>query len=539
MSEEESRFYTYQDEFDEALLRGKRPVSQIDLYKEQQASVLRGSLLEFTKTFYPLLTGRDFIVPAPSGRESHVITIAKSLTRAARLQLLDQRLIINTPPGSGKSTLLVMWVAWTLASYPDCRFLYISYSKVLAAKHTETIKRIISLPHYNYLFDVRIRHDSKAREYFQTTLGGAVAAFGSGGAITGQDAGLPGLDRFSGAVIIDDAHKPDEVHSDTIRQSVIENYRETIQQRARGVNVPYIFIGQRLHEDDLANYLLEEKDGNIWERTVIKAIDDAGNSFYPNVYPIQQLRIRQERDPYVFSSQFQQDPIPAGGAVFKPEWFPLLPIEPKMLVTFITADTAETDKAYNDATVFSFWGLYEIEQRGQKTGQIGLHWLNCWELRIEPKDLEAEFMSFYADCMLHPVKPLIAAIEKKSTGVTLSSSLSQMRGLQIRDVKRTKASGSKTTRFLEMQPIIAAKLVSLTEGARHVEMCLNHMSKITANDTHRHDDIADTCYDAIKMALIDKTLVLDTKQDAIKAATIMQRQKSTLRARSSLYGSNQ
>ncbi len=72
---------------------------------------------------------------------------------------------------------------------------------------------------------------------------------------------LPGLERFSGAVIIDDAHKPDEVHSDTIRQSVIDNYRETIQQRCRGINVPIIFIGQRLHEDDLAAYLINAKDG--------------------------------------------------------------------------------------------------------------------------------------------------------------------------------------------------------------------------------------------------------------------------------------
>lgn len=220
--------------------------------KEQLASELRSSLIEFTKFFYPLLTGRQFIISQPIGRESHHITIAHALTSASRLEIPDHRLLVNISPGSGKSTLLAMWVAWTLAKFPDSRFLYISYSKVLAAKHTETIKRIMQLAHYVYLFDVRIRHDSKAREYFQTTGGGAVAAFGSGGAITGQDAGLPGLDRFTGAVIIDDAHKPDEVHSDTIRLSVIDNYRETIQQRARGINVPFIFIGQRLHEDDLA-----------------------------------------------------------------------------------------------------------------------------------------------------------------------------------------------------------------------------------------------------------------------------------------------
>ena len=114
-----------------------------------------------------------------------------------------------------------------------------------------------------------------------------------------------------------------------------------------------------------------------------------------------------------------------------------------------------------------------------------LHWLDCEEIRVEPKDLEDAFRSFYANCMLHKVRPEMAAIEKKSSGVTLCSILSDMRGLKIREVMRTKASGSKTARFLEMQPKIASKLITFTEDARHAEMCIKHMIKITANDTHK------------------------------------------------------
>jgi predicted phage terminase large subunit-like protein len=479
----------------------------IDYEKEQLSATLKGSLLEFTKTFYPLLTGRQFIISNPLGREAHVITISRALTRAARLELPTQRLLINIAPGHGKSLLLSMWVAWTMASYPDSRFLYISYSKVLAAKHTETIKRILQLSHYNYLFDVRIRHDSKAREYFQTTSGGAVAAFGSGGAITGQDAGLPGLGRFTGAVIIDDAHKPDEVHSDTIRQSVIDNYRETIQQRARGINVPFIFIGQRLHEDDLASYLLNGNDGYEWDKVILKSIDEAGNALYPEAFPLSMLRIKQEKDIYVFASQHQQDPQPAGGALFKPAMFELLDFEPQIITTFITADTAETDKSYNDATSFSFWGLYELETMGRKTGEYALHWLDNMEIFVEPKDLKDSFMDFWQECMSHKIPPLIAGIEKKSTGVTLISLLQEVRGIQIRNIERNRASGSKTQRFLEIQPYVASRLVSFTRGARHSEQCIKHMSKITANNTHKRDDIGDTLIDAIKMALIDKTII--------------------------------
>src|SRR5271157_4407249 len=106
----------------------------IDQEKELLAAELRGSLLRFTQFFYPLLTGRDFIVSNPAGRESHHITVARALTQVCRLEIPNNRLLINISPGSGKSTLLAAWVAWTLASYPDSRYLYISYSKVLAAK---------------------------------------------------------------------------------------------------------------------------------------------------------------------------------------------------------------------------------------------------------------------------------------------------------------------------------------------------------------------------------------------------------------------
>ena len=457
--------------------------------KGQLASELRSSLLEFTKFFYPLLTGRQFIVSQPVGRESHHITISKALTQASRLEIHNHRLLINISPGSGKSTMLAMWVAWTLSKWPDSRYLYISYSKVLAAKHTETIKRIIQLPHYDFLFDVRIRHDSKAREYFQTTNGGAVAAFGSGGAITGQDAGLPGQNRFSGAVIIDDAHKPDEVHSDTIRLSVIDNYRETIQQRARGINVPYIFIGQRLHEDDLAAYLLAGKDGYQWQTVILKSIDLAGNALYPEVNTLESLRIKQERDPYVFSSQYQQEPIPAGGALFKPEWFVLLDDEPDVIYTFITADTAETSKSYNDATAFSFWGIYEIISYDRKTGQYGLHWIDTLETRIEPKDLKETFLDFWQECMRYKKPPQMVAIEKKSTGGTLISLLSEIRTIRVMDIPRTRESGNKTKRFLDAQPYVAERRVSFPALGRHVKLCIDHMSKITANETHRWDDI--------------------------------------------------
>ncbi len=498
---------------------------------------LWGSFLLFTRIFYPIVNGRDFVISQPHGRESHFITIARELTACARLQ--EMSLIINVPPGSGKSTLLSYWTAWNLSKYPDSQFLYISYGHELASKHTEMIKRIMSTSHYKEVFDVHIRHDSKAKDHFRTTMGGSVKAFGSSGGIVGHDAGLPNLDRFSGAVILDDLHKIDEAHSTTIRQKVIENYRETILQRPRSPRVPIIFLGQRVHEDDIVNYMLSGNDERKWKTVILKSIDDAGNALYPEVNPLSQLLEKQDKNPYVFSAQYQQDPIPAGGSLFKPEWFYAMDDEPLILQTFITADTAETNKSYNDATVFGFWGVYEIETMGRKTGEHGLHWLDCMEIRVEPRDLKETFMDFWQECMRHRLPPMMAAIERKSTGTTLLSVLQDLRGMQIRNIERNRSSGSKTQRFLEVQPYVASRCISYTRNAKHMPMCLAHMGKITANDSHRHDDIADVLADAIRIALIDKTILYNIKQNDTIAATIMQGQKSALRARSNLHGGYQ
>lgn len=508
----------------------------IDLEKETQAADLKGSLLLFTRFFYQHLTGREFIVSSPPGRESHHITVCRAFTQLFREQHPAYGLIINLPPGYGKSVMTSMWVAWCYAHYPDCNFLYISYSHELAAAHTSFIKQIMTSKMYKYLFDVDISSDTRAKDHFMTTAGGSVAAFGSSGAVTGRNAGSPGLDRFSGCVVIDDAHKPNEIHSDSVRESVIRNYNETIMQRPRDVNVPIVFIGQRLHEDDLAAYMMSGKDVRKWDKVILKGIDDAGNALYPEVQSLDYLRQLQEKQPFVFSSQIQQEPIPSGGSVFKPEWFVTLDFEPKIVKTFITADTAETDKSYNDATVFSFWGLYEIEVFERKTGVWGLHWIDCVEMRVDPKDLKDAFLDFWADCSRHRFPPLIAAIEKKSTGVTLVSVLkNEVRGLQIRDIERTKASGSKTQRFLEIQPYIAEKRISFTKGARHIDMCINHMAKITANDTHRHDDLCDTVADAIKIALIDKLLQTNTDIQPKISRSLLHHEQSLLESQRNAY----
>lgn len=496
---------------------------------------LHRSLLAFTQDFYYLRTGRRFDLSQPIGRESHYLTICRALVRVMKGE--TKRLMINVPPRYGKTELLIEFVAWALSQFPDSNFLYVSYSLGLAKKQTKTIRQIVGMNEYRDIFDVSLSDDTSAQGNFETSMGGSVYAAGADGEITGRGAGIKGCNRFGGCIVIDDIHKPSEVSSDTMRTSVNEWYFNTLQSRLNDPeNTPIIFIGQRLHEDDLAANLI--KTGN-WDTIIIPALDGAGNALHPEMHSITMLRNMQETMPYVFSSQYQQDPLPAGGGIFKPEWFYQMDDEPNLIATFITADTAETSKDYNDATVFSFFGIYKIAHGDMESDILALHWIDCLELRIEPKDLEKEFLAFYASCMRHKIKPRIAAIEKKSTGVTLNSILKNIRGLTVMDIERTKTSGNKTTRFLEIQPIIASKQVSLPKEGKHTVMVLEHMRKITANDSHRHDDIADTLYDGVKLGIIDNIILSQTpgkvQEDERKAQGIMGTFRRVLELRSKRY----
>lgn len=469
---------------------------------------LLSSFFAFNRFFYEARTRREFLISSPLHREPHATTICRELTDVFLLR--TNRLMITIPPGFGKTTLCQNFIAYSFAWYADCRFLYISHSYDLAATHTHTIKKIMELKEYRELFNVQLRRDQSAKDFFETTDGGAVAAFGAKGSIVGRDAGLPGLDRFSGALIIDDIHKPDEVHSDNTREKVHKNYFETIETRLRSVNVPIIFIGHRLHEDDLQAHLLNGADGMEWKHVNLKAIDDNGNALYPEVMPKNKLLIMKQKQPYVFYSQYQQEPTPAGGSLFKEEWFETLSEEPEILATFLTFDGAETEKKYNDATAMSFFGLYRLKHENVNLDLYGLHWLDCLEEWVEPKDLESLFMDFYVSCLHHKVKPTISAIEKKSTGTTLLSLLKRRQGLAVLDVDRTVAEGSKTDRFIEMQPYTASRQVTLPLYGKHNAKVIKHMSKITANNTHARDDIADTLQIAIDIALIRKLIITQT-----------------------------
>lgn len=251
-------------------------------------------------------------------RAQHHRLISDALMRVYRGEC--KRLIINIPPRYSKTELAVInFMGWTLGHVPDAEFIHTSYSGLLAAGNAWQTRELVLADAYREIFpNTLLRGDSAAKHEWRTTEGGCVYAVGTGGTITGYGAGKH-RDTFGGAILIDDPHKADEARSDVIRKGVIEWFQNTLESRKNGPNTPIILIMQRLHESDLAGWLLEGGNGEQWEHLCLPAICEDGSALWPEKQPIEDLHRMEQASPYTFAGQYMQRPAPLEGGLFKPD----------------------------------------------------------------------------------------------------------------------------------------------------------------------------------------------------------------------------
>lgn len=231
-----------------------------------------------------------------------------------------KRLIINIPPRYSKTELAVInFMAWCFGKVPDSEFIHVSYSATLAANNAFQTRNLVQEEAYKRVFpDFGLRDDSKAKDDWRTAKGGVCYSQGTGGTITGFGAGKF-RDSFGGAIIIDDPHKASEARSDTVRKGVIEWFQNTLESRTNSPDTPIIVIMQRLHEEDLAGWLLNGGNGEVWEHLELSAIQPDGSALWPAKHSIEVLERMELAAPYVFSGQYRQRPSPPAGGFFKPD----------------------------------------------------------------------------------------------------------------------------------------------------------------------------------------------------------------------------
>lgn len=338
---------------------------------------LLSKTLNFTRYFFKQRFKRKFIVG------QHHVKIAAALDRV--LQGETKRLIINIAPRYGKTELAVKnFIAAGFALNPAAKFIHLSYSDDLARDNSRGVQEILRNPEYRRLFPGTMPTSVNTRKWL-TSAGGGLYAVSSSGQVTGFGAGLvdkedeaelmeeiDALDKpaelqeptgedcgqqaisaspdFGGAIIIDDPIKPDDARSDLIREKVNQKFETTIRNRVNSRNTPIIIIMQRLDEDDLCGYL-QKLEPDEWEVLSLPCVytDENGDlqALWPFKHTLAELQDLKEKNPYVYDTQYMQNPRPLEGLMYEREFktYGILPNTRKKVRKNYT-DTADEGTDY-------------------------------------------------------------------------------------------------------------------------------------------------------------------------------------------------
>lgn len=283
----------------------------------------------------------------------HIDCVAEHLMAVSAGEL--PRLIINVPPGTTKSSVAaILWPSWEWLTAPQVRWIMASYAQPFAFRDSRKMRTLIQSRGgraSGTLFERRgyqgvlallgqawqLAGDQNAKGRYDTTAGGMRLATSVDGQATGDHA-----DR----IVVDDPANPKQAQSAADRKTVQDWWDQTMSSRYIDENAAAVIVHQRLHEQDLAGHLLAKEAG--WHHLCLPAEYVAGHQFTcpakvtlpsgrtisgdPRTRPGELLdpkrlsaatleRRRVDLGAFGFAGQFQQQPAPEGGGMFKREWF--------------------------------------------------------------------------------------------------------------------------------------------------------------------------------------------------------------------------
>jgi predicted phage terminase large subunit-like protein len=334
----------------------------VTLSPAEYAFILRHDFMSFIERSFYELNPQTRFLPGP-----HIEVMASKLEACRKGK--SKRLIINLPPRGLKSHCTsISFAAWWLGHNPAGHVICASYGQDLADKLARDCRTIMVSAWYQRLFATRMANRQAVHD-FTTTDQGTRMATSVGGVLTGRGADL---------ILIDDPLKPDEALSETRRKAVNEWYDNTLLSRLNDKNNgSIIIIMQRLHQDDLVGHVLEQEDWDVLSFSAIADKDEthlienpfgtrlfkrnAGDALHPERESLTTYQtIRQTIGEYNFTSQYQQDPSPPGGAMVKTGWLKFIepgeqPAEFSRIVQ--SWDTANKATELSDFSVCTTWGV--------------------------------------------------------------------------------------------------------------------------------------------------------------------------------------
>ena len=323
-------------------------------------AILRTDFASFIqRCFHSLAPGSTFLM------NWHIVALAYHLEQV-RLGKI-KRLIINMPPRSLKSIACsVAFLAFVLGHDPTKRLIAVSYGSDLATKHANDCRSILNSDWYRRVFPrTRISPTKNTESEVVTTRNGYRLTTSLDGTLTGRGGDI---------IIIDDPLKPIDALSDPKRERVNQWFFNTLLSRLDDKqNGAIIVVMQRLHMNDLTGVLLNGSDK--WKLLNLTAIADrdeeieigeeltyfrrAGEVLHSEREPISVLEsIRSQLGSDTFAAQYQQAPVPPGGAMIKRVWvrrYEQLPARETYSHFIQSWDCASKEGGQNDWSVCTTW----------------------------------------------------------------------------------------------------------------------------------------------------------------------------------------
>lgn len=248
-------------------------------------------------------------------------------------------LVINVAPGSTKSIVCsIMFVPWCWTRMPSLQYIGGSHQKDLSVEFGKKSRDIIWSDKYRACFpEIKLRPDQSGRTFHQNTEKGWRLATSTGSGVIGRHGHIIG---------IDDPIDPRKAISDVELKNANDWINDTLSQRkVNQAKTPTILIMQRLHQSDPTANMIEQAKKS--QREAISFGDKKAllkikhiclpaekskdikpkylRKYYKNglMDPVRlghkALPEKRAKGEYVYSGQFMQNPIPAGGGMFKTE----------------------------------------------------------------------------------------------------------------------------------------------------------------------------------------------------------------------------
>lgn len=401
------------------------------------------SYLFFTKYFWELM------VPEPFMPNWHVDALAEHMEALFTGDIT--KLIVNYPPRSSKTTLCsVGFQPWTWLNWPQARFIYGSHTLKLSSDLGLKSRDLIESPEFKRLFgDIFLLHkDNTSKSYFTNDkLGGRLCV-----SVKSTVIGFGGDFIFA-----DDPNSKEQVNSPSERERAQSWWSHAVSTRLIDEESSRrAIIQQRLHEKDLTGHWLSSGDKNIVHLFVPMEYEETrkcqttfgekswqdprstqGEIMWPDRFSKEVLQDKKiEMGTLEYTGQYQQAPYPAGGLIYKEEWFQYWkqPTPPDCHTVIQSWDTALTgvdhrlkassDPCYSACTT---WGIFEDDY-----GAENIILLNTWRGKVEYPELRKIALRLshnYHDTVLEqePIKqrmaPDIVLIEAKVNGFSLYQEL--------------------------------------------------------------------------------------------------------------------